>query len=119
MLRREKYLCATLRLKKTALQVEPSLQKGASENAPEKEPEKQGGVGWGFTSCQLVILQRSLSLSDCKFEFTFVMSRVGVVFRLRNSKLHLPTHFMLKIQSGYPGIYATKPHPCGKFLLFY
>jgi hypothetical protein len=56
VLRREKYLCATLRLKKTALQVDPSLQKGASENAPEKEPEKQGGVGWGFTSCQLVIL---------------------------------------------------------------
>jgi hypothetical protein len=52
VLRREKYLCATLRLKKTALQVDPSLQKGASENAPEKEPEKQGGVGWGFTiSC--------------------------------------------------------------------
>jgi hypothetical protein len=36
-------------LKKAALQVEPSLQKGASGNAPEKEPEKQGIVGRRFT----------------------------------------------------------------------
>ena len=32
-------------LKKAALQVEPSLQKGTSGNAPEKEPEKQD---WGL-----------------------------------------------------------------------
>ena len=30
-----------------ALRVEPSLQNGVSENIPEKEPEKQGGVGGG------------------------------------------------------------------------
>lgn len=47
------------------------------------------------------------------------MSRVGVVFRLRNSKLHLPTHFMLKIQSGYPGIHATKPFNMKNFTLYF
>jgi hypothetical protein len=37
----------TSAVKKAALLVEPGLQKGGFGDIPEKEPEKQGGVGRG------------------------------------------------------------------------